>query len=220
MANWCNNCFVVYGNDQKLLRKFYEDMKRGFSEEFSQGSDRSSNWLGNLFLAAGYPLEEVEDHNKIQCRGTIDCIYLDEEKEAVFLDTSTAWTPNDESMEKMIKEKYPGLHILYRAMEFGCDLCETNDREGKFFPERYFIDATSDSGKIPEIYEPYMTSTDVIKKIAEIANVSEEVIRAYYVNSPEDDLSDIDWDDYLVDLLGIDRDEEDVVFQVHRIEVL
>lgn len=215
MANWCSNCFVVYGEDQILLKKFYKDMQKAVSEEFNKNHDWNKDWLGNLFLAAGYSLKEIEDG--IICRGTIDCVTLKKKKNAVFLDTTTAWTPNDESMEKMIREKYPGLHIVYQAFEFGCDICETNDRERKFFPDSYFIDSCSDYGEIPEIYQSYKTANDVIEEIAKIGKITPQEVKEYWNNSGEKNLENVDWDEYLIDVLKLDRDEQDIIFNVHEI---
>ncbi len=96
-------------------------------------SDYGHTWLGNLVTKLG------ADYNKVYCRGSWNGLLLSENGNLCF-DTETAWGPMDEVFE-LIKKVYPSLNIYYSAEEDGMGLFCTNDREGKYFPDRYRVDA-------------------------------------------------------------------------------
>lgn len=141
MPNWCWNNTIVYG-EKEMLEKFYNDMVIGTSTNpnFKPVENSWDNeWLGNLFLAAGYTEEEVTN-GTIRCRGGIYEIYWLDSGTAVGISYETAWEPIIDSFNKMLIEKYKGLNQVTLAEECGCGLYVNTDVSGEFFPDKYYFD--------------------------------------------------------------------------------
>ena len=45
---------------------------------------------------------------------------------------------------ELLEKKFPDLKIYWVVEECGCEVYCTNDREGKYFPERYYVDTAQD----------------------------------------------------------------------------
>ena len=118
-----------------------------------------TTWLGCLVEALG------ESWEKIYCRGTWDNLKFN--GEVLTFNTETAWSPCNEMFD-MVCEKYPTLRYFYQSEEPG--MCEywTNDDEGKYFPDRYYVDVcTSEEDTIPSIFKTwkaYMTGWRIFAK--------------------------------------------------------
>ena len=92
-----------------------------------------TTWLGNLVEDLGV------DFNTVQCRGSWDDLYMDEE--ILCFTTETAWYRCTE-VEDLIKEKYPSIDIAFRCEEPGMSIYEKNNNV--FFPEDYIVDIEDD----------------------------------------------------------------------------
>ena len=57
----------------------------------------------------------------------------------------TAWSPCNETFD-LVCEKFPSLRYFYQSEEPGMVEYWTNDREGKYFPDRYIADVCTDDG--------------------------------------------------------------------------
>ena len=92
-----------------------------------------TTWLGNLVEDLGV------DFNTVQCRGSWDDLYMDDE--ILCFTTETAWYRCTE-VEDLIKEKYPSIDIAFRCEEPGMCIYEKNNNV--FFPEDYIVDIEDD----------------------------------------------------------------------------
>lgn len=150
MPNWCSNSFYVWG-DREEVYKFYLDLITATSDspdfEIDGGSTwRDRDWIGRIFLQAGYTMEEIENRG-FETRGTIGGISLstDEYGElGVQFDEETAWAPNDESIGTLLKEKYSGLDFVFIAEEPGCDIYVNSDTDGRKFKEKWVANWDTD----------------------------------------------------------------------------
>jgi hypothetical protein len=79
------------------------------------------------------------DFNKVQCRGSWDCLEMDDD--ILSFTTETAWYRCTE-VEDLIKEKYPSIDIAFRCEEPGMAIYEKNNNV--FFPEDYIVDIEDD----------------------------------------------------------------------------
>jgi hypothetical protein len=53
-----------------------------------------------------------------------------------------------QDFEELLIEKFPDIKVYWVVEESGCEVYCTNDKEGKYFPERYWVDTAQD-----DIYE-------------------------------------------------------------------
>ena len=77
-----------------------------------------TTWLGNLVEDLGV------DFNKVQCRGSWDCLELDDD--ILSFTTETACYRCTE-VEDLIKEKYPSIDIAFRCEAPGMAIYEKNN---------------------------------------------------------------------------------------------
>ncbi len=159
MPNWCSTAYAIEGNATEL-KKLYELMKDlEKRQKPSVQNGFGTTWLGCLVEALG------ESWEKIYCRGTWDNLKFN--GEVLTFNTETAWSPCNEMFD-MVCEKYPTLRYFYQSEEPG--MCEywTNDDEGKYFPDRYYVDVcTSEEEYYSEYFqdlEAYMTGWRIFVK--------------------------------------------------------
>lgn len=159
MPNWCSTAYAIEGNATEL-KKLYELMKDlEKRQKPSVQNGFGTTWLGCLVEALG------ESWEKIYCRGTWDNLKFN--GEVLTFNTETAWSPCNEMFD-MVCEKYPTLRYFYQSEEPG--MCEywTNDDEGKYFPDRYYVDVcTSEEEYYSEYFKTwkaYMTGWRIFAK--------------------------------------------------------
>ena len=99
-----------------------------------------TTWLGCLVDALG------GDWNEVWCRGDWNTPQFD--GKVLRFSTMTAWSPCNETFD-LVCEKFPSLRYFYQSEEPGMVEYWTNDREGKYFPDRYIADVCTDDGGIP-----------------------------------------------------------------------
>lgn len=49
-----------------------------------------------------------------------------------------------QDFEELLIQKFPDIKVYWVVEEPGCEIYCTNDREGKYFPERYWVDTAQD----------------------------------------------------------------------------
>ena len=131
--NWCYTSIKCTG-DTEELQNLYERMKRlQEMKEPLKPNGFGTTWLGNLVEDLGV------DFNQVQCRGSWDGLYLDDD--ILNFTTETAWYRCTE-VEDLIKEKYPSIDIAFRCEEPGMCIYEKNNNV--FFPEDYIVDIEDD----------------------------------------------------------------------------
>lgn len=95
-----------------------------------------------------------------------------------------------QDFEALLIQKFPDITIYWVIEECSNDVYCTNDKEGKYFPERYFCDTAQD-----DIYqsEYFRTEEAMYKWLSEITNgrvKSADDVKAF--NSYHEDLADDD----------------------------
>ena len=53
-----------------------------------------------------------------------------------------------QDFESLLRQRFPNIKVYWVVEESGCEVYATNDKEGKYFPERYWVDTAQD-----DIYE-------------------------------------------------------------------
>lgn len=136
MANTCTTQYVFEGDGKQInalhtILKGISESNPGNKGDNSYKSD--ANWLG-------YVAEKIisVDYNISLCRGNFfiqgveNCPY-DDDKLILRLDVTSAWSPCTDLLDK-VAEKFE-CSLYWIAEEFGCDLFQSNDTEGRYFAD-------------------------------------------------------------------------------------
>lgn len=132
MPNWCYTSYAIDGK-RKEVQSLYSKMNR--LEKRKKPLVRNGfgkTWLGCLVTLLG------GDWNKIYCRGSWSDLQFD--GGTLRFNTETAWGPMDEVFD-FVKTQYPSLNVFYMAEEDGNCVYATNDKEGRYFRDRYKVEA-------------------------------------------------------------------------------
>ena len=213
MANYCTTKLVFEG-DKAELDEFEAMLRRleAMEEKDFPVNDVSwgSKWLGFIVYELG------ENWEEFNCKGTwYDLSRLADN--VLALTTESAWSMCDDILN-LITDKWPSLQYYYYAEEQGCDIFETNDVEGEYFPQRFYL-----RGAVPVKGED---GKEELVDFEEYLNSEEDVIA--FVNDklhhPISSLDDIEtWDSELQALNEekVDDDNwEECFIYVNEIEVL
>lgn len=60
-----------------------------------------------------------------------------------------------QDFEELLRKKFPDIKVYWTVEELGCEVYCTNDKEGKYFPDRYWVDTAQD-----DIYDSEYFSTE------------------------------------------------------------
>ena len=173
MPNWCSSSYVI-GGDKKEVKKLYGIM-HGLEKRKTPAVKNGfgTAWLGCLVNALG------ADWNKVYCRG--DWSNLEMEQDTLKFSTETAWGPCNEVFD-LIRQKFPSLSYYFLSEEPGMGVFQTNDRDGKYFTDKfradictpeeeyqceYFEDKPSMFKWLEEIFGQPVTSDEDIEKLTD-----------------------------------------------------
>lgn len=132
MPNWASTYYVFKGADEEQAKDLYQKIHSLAETEKPFVENGFGNlWMGCLVNLLG------GDYNTIYCRGVIVDYILTNDH--VNIACETAWDEMPE-FRHFIEQQYPGSKIYYQVEESGCLVYGTNDKEGKYFPERYMLD--------------------------------------------------------------------------------
>ena len=144
MPNWCSTSYRIQG-DSKELKQF---------NKLIQALEKRKHPLvksdfGNLWL--GCIVEKLHGNSEeTYCRGYIIDYKL--EDDTLSLHVESAWAEPYE-WRAFIKKQYPSFQIYYMSEEGGCGYYVTNDKDGKFFPDKYLLDSD-------ELEQQYFTTLE------------------------------------------------------------
>ncbi|MBQ0142826.1 MAG: hypothetical protein KBT06_08530 [Prevotellaceae bacterium] len=180
MSNTCFTTYKVTGK-KKDVTKLYKTIKRLAGRKtplVPNGWYDARLWLGCLVKALG------GDPNKIYCRGTITFYEMDD---VLTFNTETAWAEMAETRH-FIESCFPGMKIYYQEEESGCERFYTNDTEGQFFNDRYYLDGFEDSEYFETLTEAAMYVKDIVRHEVE-ANFKaiEKALNDYMEEHEEED---------------------------------
>ena len=111
---------------------------------------------------------------------------------------STAWC-EQEGFRKFIEQKFPSIKVYYLDIEPGCQWYGTNDKGGKYFPERYYLDS----------YE----GTEMFNTIKEAA----EYVSVIVNQKVEANIKAIE---LALDNFEEENEDDDVFYSFHQIQVV
>lgn len=187
MANWAISTYQIEGDKNTL--KTIHDIYREFMNKtrpFKEGSCES--WFGNLFHAINKPIPK-----DYYMRGFIEEMELSNDGQLLTINAEEAWGATD--FRRMLKKCYPQLTIYYIVEEPGCEVYATNDAEGKYFPERIYIDACNDGNYISDYFN---NDDDAEAWVKEHFGISKEEIEKFNDDHEDDDDNFIYWNEYTI----------------------
>lgn len=191
MPNWCDCTYKCVG-DLKEVRSLHKILKYIDKRKTTIVKNGFGKWwLGNLVTKLG------GDWEKYRCRGEITYYELDDN--ILTICQNTAWCEQG-GVREIIKQTFPSIKVYYREEEPGCDVYSTNDAEGRYFPERYYLD--SDGG-----------DSAYFRTVEEAANYVSEIIGKEV--KPDKNAVGEALDEYMEE-----QDDEDVRYYFHEFEIV
>lgn len=128
MANNVTTFYAIDG-DRRAVNGLYKILKKEARD------DNEPVFVSDLMNALG------ADTEKLFSEGHISGVT--KKKGCIRFLADTPWERN-EDLEKVIKDKYPGLDVHFLVEYIGNESIETNDAEEKYFPERVAIISKKD----------------------------------------------------------------------------
>lgn len=139
MANWASTTYAIEGSEETLEKINQAILHPAVNENSSEG------WEGDVLNALGIEWKQPSpDGGGYYMRGFIqDEPYWDDDSYNVLrFYAEEAWGATD--FHKVLEENIPGIRVYYEVEEEGMEIYATNDKEGKYFSERYYVDACID----------------------------------------------------------------------------
>lgn len=182
MPNWCFTSYVFEGKKEEIADLYGKLHSLRELQKPLVENDFGKLWLGCVVTLFG------GDWNEINCRGDID--NLDEPEETTLrFSTSTAWGDMPEVWDFVLKQ-YPSVKYYYCAEESGCCYYATNDKEGKYFADRFIVEQ-DDVGT-----EYHTTESELLTDIASRTSTSitsraemDEALTQYNLAHEEQEIS-------------------------------
>ena len=167
MANWASTSYAIEGPKEVL-----EEIKKAIVKAVKTKDNRYEEYKACEYL--GFDEGAMDK----ACLGGI----IEEEPtyngDTLRINAEERWGLQD--FAELLEKKFPDIKVYWIVEEPGCEVYCTNDREGKYFPERYWVDTAQDN-----IYqsEYFKTEEDMYKWLNEKYGVkSEEEVKAWNVD--------------------------------------
>ena len=186
MANWASTNYAIEGS-KETLKKIYDAIQH------PDTSEGDSGWEGGVLKALGIKWKERQsDGSGYYMRGFIqdpECIEFNPEtNDTLSFYAEEAWGLTD--FNEALAENFPDIKIYWVVEESGEEIYATNDKEGKYFPERFYVDACIDGEYKTEYFEKeesmYKYIADITKNRVKTPK-EVEVFNADYEDSEEVD---------------------------------
>lgn len=158
MANWASTSYAIEGSKSDLERMFnvIDGFVKGNVKPVEENT--SKEWEGNIVTALGATDEQMKNNNLrgfIQTYEIIDGV--------LHLEAEEAWGTTD--FRHLLAKLMPELTIYYIVEECGCEVYATNDCDGKYFTESYYVDICIDGDYFGEYFD---TEKQVLAYVAQL----------------------------------------------------
>ena len=158
MANWASTSYAIEGSKSDLERVFnvIDDFVKGNVKPVEENT--SKEWEGNIVTALGATDEQMKNNylrGFIQTYEIIDGV--------LHLEAEEAWGTTD--FRHLLAKLMPMLTIYYIVEECGCEVYATNDCDGKYFTESYYVDICIDGDYFSEYFD---TEKQVLAYVAQL----------------------------------------------------
>lgn len=138
MPNWCYTDYVVEGSheDLKCIDRAICDVIDG---KFPKQERSAQDWVGNVLHALRIPTEDKDGKSLGYFRAFIWSrpIWIDDN--ALKFHTHEAWGRTQ--FAEALRIRFKEITVYWSLQEEFCQVLATNDDEGKYFNERFYVDA-------------------------------------------------------------------------------
>lgn len=208
MANWALVTYKCVCKDEEQAKELIgildelKDMDKPYAE-----NDFGNLWMGCLVVRLGGETFKggiVGSHNgarEIRCRGEIFSDY-EREGNIVTMITEQAWT-EQESFRHFVESKFEGMKMYYLCDESNEGIYCSNDADGKFFHNEYWLDFND---KDPEYFDSIEDAAKFVGNLVgrEVKPTTEDIEAAIDNYQEANDYSDESWMSLHGDLTIID----------------
>ena len=132
MANWAYTDYVIEG-PKEALQKIHDAIMY-----CKPSNGASEGWEGDILSTLGI----TWDRDKKCLRGFIQKDTVNLTDTTLSFGAEEAWGATD--FHEMLQIGIPNIKVYYRVDEPDDAVYATNDKEGKYFTERYFVDTCID----------------------------------------------------------------------------
>ena len=150
MANECNNMVWFYSRDKRLLQSFFNKFR-------ACHDDLYASYIYQLFLAHGYKEAELQELDRGDM--IVDCDGIISKQDSFYFfqaETETAWTPNVESLQKLLCERYADkIKLIYLPMHPKMEFTLLMITMAFFVNEQYKLDYAEDGESTVEYFKTY-----------------------------------------------------------------
>ena len=158
MANWASTSYAIEGNKSDLERvsNVINDFVKSNVKPVE--ANASKKWEGNIVKALGASEEQMKNNylrGFIQTYEIIDGV--------LYIEAEEAWGATD--FRHLLAKLMPELTIYYIVEECGCEVYATNDCDGKYFTESYYVDICIDGDYFSKYFD---TEKQVLAYVAQL----------------------------------------------------
>lgn len=158
MTNWASTSYAIEGNKSDLESVFNVINDFVKSNVKPVEANASKKWEGNIVKALGATDEQMKNNylrGFIQTYEIIDGV--------LHLEAEEAWGATD--FRLLLVKLMPELTIYYIVEECGCEVYATNDCDGKYFTDTYYVDACIDGDYFSDYFN---TEEQVLSYVAQL----------------------------------------------------
>lgn len=158
MANWASTSYAIEGSKSDLERVFNVINDFVKSNVKPVEANASKKWEGNIVKALGASEEQMKNN---YLRGVIQTYEIIDG--VLYIEAEEAWGATD--FRHLLVKLMPELTIYYIVEECGCEVYATNDCDGKYFTESYYVDICIDGDYFSEYFD---TEKQVLAYVAQL----------------------------------------------------
>lgn len=180
MPNWASTSYRIEGSKSDLKRvygvidDFMSERRKPIDE------DASNDWEGNVIRALGGTEEQME---KACLRGYIQEYEMD--GDTICIEAEEAWGTTD--FLYLLEQIMPELKVYYLVEEPGCEVYATNDCEGKYFPDRYYVYAYVNDNYLSEYFETEEQAMAYAAELTGMENITQAKMKSWNKDHEGDD---------------------------------
>lgn len=180
MANWASTSYRIEGSKSDLERVYNVINALVTGKLKPVDETASEDWEGNIVKALGATDKQVAEN---YLRGFIQEYEMD--SDTIRIEAEEAWGASD--FRHVLKQLMPELTIYYIVEEPGCEVYATNDVEGKYFPERFYVDACINGDYESDYFDTEKQAMAYAAKLIGKEKISKAKLESWNEDHEDDD---------------------------------
>lgn len=181
MSNTCFTTYKVTGSKESVT-KLHSTIKELDEKEKPLADNDWYNpnlWLGCLVKVLG------GEPDNVNCRGYITSYKLDQD--VLTITTETAWVEMAETRH-FLESCFPSMKIYFIEEEYGEEIFRTNDAEGQFFKDRYYLDSSDGSSYFETLSEAAEYVSEIVgQEVAPTKMAMQNALETYTKEHDDDE---------------------------------